>query len=179
MVGVHKLLALVMACFIAAAWGPSASSATVPTGSVLKVGDLPAGWIVDRAELVGNTPPCIASAEAPLESFPERRAAFAGETSHLAVLDERVISIPGRDLKSRYSAVLCRYAACNRATWTRGRNLKFTLSITRRPSFTLGKIHVAGFSISVSSPSRKVVPNPLPGLVDFAVVGHEIVLVAI
>jgi hypothetical protein len=165
-------------CLMVVAWGSSSSLATVPTGSVLRVADLPAGWIVDRSELVGSTPPCIASAEAPLKSFPEKRVAFAGETDHLAELSERVISVPSRVLNSKYTAVLRRYRACNRSTWTRATDLTFLLSITRRRALSVGKVHVAAFSVSLSSPSGEVEPNPYPGLVDFAVVGDKVVIVS-
>jgi hypothetical protein len=37
---------------------------------------------------------------------------------------------------------------------------------------------VTAFSVTISSPSKNVEPNPYPGLVDFAVVGNKIVIVS-
>jgi len=153
------------------------ASAKSPTGSVLRRSDLPAGWAVNHSKVVGFTPPCLASAEAPLAAYPNATVGGAGEPGDLAQFVERVVSIPQRILRGRYSAVLQRYAACNGSTWTRAM-LKFNLLIERRGVPAIGDTQITGFSTSISSPSTNVEPNPYRGLIDFAVVGTKVVILS-
>ena len=173
----RKFLTLGIACVCAALSVALPVSAKSPTGSVLRLSDLPAGWVVNHSALVGFTPPCLASAEAPLAPYPKATVTGAGEPGDLAQFVERVVSIPRRILRARYSAVLQRYAACNGSTFTRGM-MKFNLLIERRAAPAFGDTQATGFSISTSSPSTNVEPNPYPGLVDVAVVGTKVVVLS-
>jgi len=56
--------------------------------------------------------------------------------------------------------------------------MRFHLLIKRRAVPAVGNTQVTGFSISISSPSTNVEPNPYPGLVDFAVVGNKVVVLS-
>ena len=172
MADVRKFLTLGVVCLFAMLYGTSPASAKSPTGSLLKISDLPAGWVSERSSVTGFTPPCLASAEASLARFPEVKIADVGETGHLAQLAERVVSVPRSILTARYSEVLRRFRACNGSTWTRG--AKFRLSIERRAEPRLGNTQVTGFSVTIGSPSTNVEPNPYPGLVDLATVGNNV-----
>jgi hypothetical protein len=176
MADVRKLL-LGLTCVCAVLSVATLASAKSPTGSVLRLSDLPAGWMVSHSALVEFTPPCLASAEAPLAHYPDAKVAGAGEPSDLAQFAERVVSVPPRILRARYAAVVDRYAACDGSTWTRG-TLKFNLLIKGRAVPALADTQVTGFSTSISSPSTNVEPNPYPGLIDFAVVGTKVVILS-
>jgi hypothetical protein len=131
MTGLRKLLLVGTACVCAVLSVALPASAKSPTGSVLRLSDLPARWVVNRSALVGFIPPCLASAEASLARYPNAKVAGAGNSGDLVEFAEQVVTIPPRILRARYSAILQGYAACNDSTWTRGK-MKFNLLIERR-----------------------------------------------
>jgi len=173
---VRTRLAFGIAILVAVLISPIPASAQQSNGPVLGASDLPAGWNVEGSGPVGTTPPCIKTAEAPLKSFAQRSAAYAGGAHQLASLTEQIVTVPQSHLNRTYSEVIRGYAACNGATWTRGVRLR--LSVTRRIVPSVGAVHVTGFSIAIRSPSKNVDPNPYPGLVDFAEVGHRVVILS-
>ena len=176
MADVRKVLTWGVLCLLAVLCGASPASATSASGSLLKLTDLPAGWVSVKSPVAGPRPPCLAAAEAPLARFPQGKVADVGENDHLAQLTERVISVPRSILRARYSDVVRRFTACNGSSWTRGPT--FRLFITNRAAPPPGHFRTSSFSVTIRSPSTNVVPNPYLGLVDFAAVGTKVVVLS-
>jgi hypothetical protein len=176
MTSVRKSLALGVLCLFALLGLTSPASATSPSGSLLKITDLPTGWVPVHSPGDGPRPPCLAAAESPLARFPEVKIADVGGNGRLAQLSERVVSVPRSILMARYSEVVRRFTACNGSSWTHGP--RFRVTIKKRSEPPLGHAHGSGFSVTIRSPSTNVVPNPYPGLVAFLAVGNEVVILS-
>jgi len=80
--GVRAAVLAAMAMVLVACGGSSISAST-PTSALLRINNLPSGWIVDQALLVDSSPPCVKAAKSPLEGQAWAEAAFAGEEDHL------------------------------------------------------------------------------------------------
>ena len=82
-----------MACVCTVLSVVSPASAKSPMGLASRWSGLPSGWVLKHSALVGSTPPCLASAEAPFASCPAATVAGAGEPDGgLAQLTEKVVS---------------------------------------------------------------------------------------
>ena len=169
----RTVVALAMLTVLTAC-GSSSMSSGRPTSSLLRVTDLPAGWIVDRSLLVSSLPPCVNAAQSPFRGLASTEAAFAGEEHDLASLVERVVVLPHDNRTARFSEVVHDYAACNDTSWVNG-GTKLELFIGTRTGTSPPGADLAGFTTILNSPAINVEPNPYVGEVDFVLVGDKFI----